>query len=284
MFKLKAQKKTEKKITTEKKLIKVGFFWFLAIIVFFLAAFVSSMVIGCRQIPTGSTPGGIRAAIVDQLYTNYPNEDFNTKVTQILEDFGFEVDIYKGDDVTVGLYRNLPAYDYKLIIFRAHSGVLSPTAQDVGAIIGTYLFTNESFNIAKYTKERLGAEIAPAKVKPDDPPYFSIGPKFILNSMKGKFNNTIVVVDGCSCIYVDDLAQAFTSTGVSCYIAWSASINLDYGDKTTITLINNLCSERLPVNEAVYSTMVTEGPDEFSAVMKYYPPKSGDKTLKQLIQ
>ena len=256
----------------------------MVIIVFCISAFLSILTISCQQIPSAHTSLGTRAAIIDQLYTNYPNDEFTTKVTQILEDFGYGVDLYHGDDITVSLYRNLPAYGYKLIIFRSHSGALTPNSQDLGAIMGTYLFTNESFNAAKYTKERLGKELAPARIDTDAPSYFAIGPKFIVNSMEGRFNHTVIVVDGCSCIYKYDLAQAFTSKGASCYIAWDAMINLNYGDETMITLVDNLCSKRFTVSKAVYSTMAAEGPDQYYAVLKYYPPESADKTLEQLVQ
>lgn len=197
------------------------------------------------------------------------------------------MDVYRGDDVTVDLYRNLPAYDYKLIIFRAHSGAISPKPQDedVESITGTYLFTSESFNRMKYTTERLADELTPAYVEKGDPVYFAIGPKFITHSMNGKFNNTVVIVDGCSCLHYDDLAQAFTSKGVSCYLAWDLSVDLDYVDEATISLVENLCSKGLPVKEAVDRTMATIGPDpEWGAVLKYYPPQSGNKILKELIQ
>jgi len=225
------------------------------------------------------------AAIVDQLYTSYPNEDFTTKITQDLENFGFQVDLYQGDDITVDLFRNLPAYNYKLIIFRGHSGAVASNPQELESIIGTYLFTNEPFNPMKYTTERLKDELAPARVSQGYPYFFAIGPKFITNSMKGNLDNAVVVVDGCSCLYDEDLAQAFTQKGASAYLAWDATVDLDYVDEATMTLIQNLCSKRLPVSKAVDLTMATKGPDpKHGAALKYYPPQSGDKTLKELIQ
>jgi hypothetical protein len=46
-------------------------------------------------------------------------------VTKELEDYGFEVDVYQGDNITVDFYRRLPTYGYRLIVFRAHSGLLA---------------------------------------------------------------------------------------------------------------------------------------------------------------
>ena len=150
---------------------------------------------------------------------------------------------------------------------------------------GTYLFTNEPFNRMKYTRELLGDELAAAYVLKGDPVYFVIGPKFITHSMNGNFNNTVVIVAGCSCLHYDDLAQAFTSKGASCYFAWDHSVELDYVDEATTSLVENLCSKGLSVKEAVDHTMATIGPDpDWGAVLKYYPAQSADNTLQELIQ
>lgn len=103
--------------------------------------------------------------------------------------------------------------------------------------------------------------------------------------MEGNFDNIVVIVDGCSCLCNEDLAQVFTQKGVSAYLAWDATVDLDYVDEATMKLMENLCTERLPVNKAVDLTMAIVGPDpNHRAVLKYYPPESGDKTLKELIQ
>jgi len=137
----------------------------------------------------------------------------------------------------------------------------------------------------KYTGGRLNDELARARVSEGYPYVFAIGPKFITNSMKGNFDNAIIIVDGCSCLYDEDLAQAFIDKGASSYLAWDATVDLDYVDKATMKLMQDLCSERLQINKAVALTMAIVGPDpKYGAVLEYYPGQSGDKTLKQLIQ
>jgi hypothetical protein len=137
----------------------------------------------------------------------------------------------------------------------------------------------------KYTRERLEDEIAPARVRQDYPYVFAIGSKFITNSTKGNLDNAVVIVDGCSCLYDDDLAQAFVDKGASSYLAWDATVDLDYVDEATISLIENLCSEKITIGEAVDLTMAQKGPDpKYGAVLKYYPQETANKTLKQLIQ
>jgi len=150
---------------TQAKPQKRNFRWLWVTLVLFIAVLAVIFISQRSQFITPSIPEGTSAAIVDQLYSNYPNEDFTSNITEDLEDFGFSVDVYQGDDVTVDLYRNLPAYDYALIIFRVHSGAISPNPEgDVAPTTGTYLFTNEPFNRMKYTRELLGDELAAAYV------------------------------------------------------------------------------------------------------------------------
>jgi hypothetical protein len=59
-----------------------------------------------------------KAPIVDQLYPLEPNQAFIDKTTSDLENSGFQVDYYRGDEITVDFYRSLPTLGYKLIIFR----------------------------------------------------------------------------------------------------------------------------------------------------------------------
>lgn len=234
--------------------------------------------------PTGSNNSGeLKAAIIDQLYSfGYSNEDFIQQTTQELEDYGVEVDLYQGDEVTVDFYRKLPSLGYKLIIFRAHSGLIH--ADESKAIMKTCIFTNEPYNRGKHRSEQLKEEVAMARVSEGEPFYFAIGPTFITDSMKGQFHNTVIIVTGCSCLYLNDLAQAFIDKGASAYLAWDRTVDLDYVDEATMSLVENLCSEGFTLKKAVDLTMATKGPDpKYHATLRCYPAKSGDKTLKQLI-
>jgi len=227
-------------------------------------------------------PEGARAAIVDQLYASYPNEEFTTRVTEELEDYGFKVDVYQGDAVTVDLYRRLPRYS--LVVFRAHSGPIAPNSRGLASAIGTYLFTNETYSQVKHVGEQLNHEVNSAKVAEGYPLVFAVGPKFITNRMMGNFHDTVVIVGGCACLYNEDLAQAFVSRGASAYLAWNSTVEMDYVDETTISLIKNLCSKKLTVNEAVDLTMATNGRDpKHGALLEYYPRDSGRQTIKELI-
>ena len=230
----------------------------------------------CSQ--TSSTPTDTpKAAIIDQLYSLQPNEVFTSQVTQELEDYGFEVDIYKGDEVTVNLYRQLPGHGYKLIIFRAHSGLLGREGKTIKR---TCLFTNEPYSQTKHVTEQLSDQLAMARIDEHHPWVFGIGDEFITQSMEGKFNNTAIIMMGCSCLYLDDLAQAFIDKGASAYLGWNATVDLDYVDEATINLVQNLCTKKLTLRKAVTKTMAEKGLDpHYKASLNYYPPQSGSHTI-----
>jgi hypothetical protein len=262
-----------------------GLPWFAWLLI---ALGVAGAVILVRFYPIGQqfpdNGGGLRAVIVDQLSSVKENEAFVTNVTEQLEDYGFQVDIYQGNNVTVDLYRQLPAQGYKLIVFRAHSGLLAENevTQD-----RTVLFTNEGYSQLSHYDDQLHDRLVMARVDQYHPMVFGIPPKFISESMKGKFDDSVVIMMGCSGLFERDLAQAFVGKGASAYIAWNGTVELNYVDEATPYLIEQLCSGNVTLKEAVDSTMAVIGPDpDHKAGLEYYPTyplDSGDKTLQQLI-
>jgi hypothetical protein len=235
--------------------------------------------------PSPNNVGELRAVIVDQLSSVRENEDFIAEVTQELEGYGFEVDLYQGDNVTVDFYRRLPTHGYKLIIFRAHSGLLAENEETQDR---TVLFTNEGYSRAKYVAEQLDDRLVMARVGEGYPMVFGIPPKFIKESMEGKFDDAVVIMMGCSGLFLRDLAPAFVDKGASVYLAWNGTVELYYVDEATPYLIEQLCSGNRTIKEAVDSTMDIIRPDpEHGSGLEYYPSypsDSGDKTLQELIK
>ena len=251
----------------------------------FIALAIAGAVVLVRIYPlvpsSPDNPGKPRAAIVDQLYNLRENPAFVANVTGELEDLGFEVDLYQGD-ITVGFYRRLPAYGHKLIILRAHSGLM---AQNGKILRRTLLFTNEEYDRMWYPLEQLDERVAMGVGVPGHPVMFGITPKFVTESMKGEFDDTVIVLMGCAGIVLTDLAEAFIDKGASAYLAWDGPVMLRYVDEATPHLIRQLCLEKATIKEAVASTMNVIGPDrEYGAELTYYPVGSGDKTLEELLQ
>jgi len=273
---------------TRGKPTKRGWPWFawllIALAIAGVVVFIRIYLVGE---PFPDNVGELRAVIVDQLSSLQENEDFIGNVTRELEDYGFEVDVYQGGNITVDFYRQLPTHGYRLIIFRAHSGLL---AEDEEIKDRTVLFTNERYSTSKYLPEQLDDRLVMARVDERNPMVFGIPPKFITESMEGEFDDAVVIMMGCSGIFRRDLAEAFVDKGASVYLAWNGSVELYYVDEATPYLVRQLCSGNLTIEEAVDSTMdvTVIGPDpEHGSGLEYYPSypsDSGDKTLKELIK
>ena len=259
--------------------------WFAWLLI---ALGIAGVVVVVRLYPMGqpfpNNGGGLKAVIVDQLSSVKENEAFVVNVTKELEDYGFQVDLYQGDNVTVDLYGQLATHGYKLIIFRAHSGLLAENevTQD-----RTVLFTNEGYNKLAHWDDQLHDRLVMARVGERYPMVFGIPPRFISESMEGKFDGAVVIMMGCSGLFERDLAQAFVGKGASTYIGWNGTVELNYVDEATPYLVEQLCSGNITVKEAVDSTMDVMGPDpKHGSGLEYYPTyplDSGDKTLPELI-
>jgi len=253
----------------------------------FIALAIAGIVVFVRVWPMGppspNDSGKPRAAIVDQLYNLQENQAFITEVTRELEDYGFEVDLHQGDDITVDFYRGLAGYGYRLIVFRAHSGLV---IEDGQVLPKTLLFTNEEYSAGRYSYEQIDDRLGKGSAGEDYPMMFGITAKFVTSrSMPGEFEDTVIIMMGCSGIYYTDMAEAFVAKGASVYLGWHGSVNLHYVDEAAPYLIRELCSENATIEEAVDSTMEVIGPDpRYLAELRYYPPRQGDKTLQELLQ
>ena len=259
--------------------------WFAWLLI---ALGITGIVVFVRLYPMDHPPpdngGGLKAVIVDQLSSLQENETFIEDVTGELEEYGFEVDLYQWDEVDVDLYRQLATRGYKLIIFRAHSGLLAENevTQD-----RTVLFTNEEYSQLSHYTEQLNDQLVMARVDEGYPMVFGIPPRFITETMEGRFDDAVVIMMGCSGLFVRDLAEAFVDKGASVYTGWNGSVELYYVDEATPYLVEQLCSGNLTIKEAVDNAMSVIGPDpEHKAGLEYYPTypsDSGDKTLWELI-
>lgn len=269
------------------KLQKRGFPRFLWLAIpLVIAAIVAGVFLYPSSQPSPENNGEPSAAIVDQLYSMQPNQAFINKSTEILEAYGLKVDLYQGDEVTVDLYGKLPSYGYEVIIFRAHAGLLFHE-EDSQAIVreATCIFTNEPYSETKHISEQLNGELAKARVAEGYPIVFAIGARFTKHSMEGEFDNTVVIMMGCNCLHLTDLALAFYEKGASSYLAWDGLVGLDYVDDATITLLEKLLSEELSIQAAVEETMAEEGPDpNYGAVLTYYPAQSANQSVTELLK
>ena len=279
---------------TKGKPPKKGLPWFAWLLIALgIAGIVAFVRIGPIDWPSPDHAGNATAAIIDQLSSLQENEDFIGNVTKELEDYGFEVDVFQGNNITVEFYRRLPTRGYKLIIFRAHSGILE---QDGEVMLRTVLFTNEEYSEARYGLEQVYEQLVMGRAGQGFPMMFGITSRFVRaegvigqgQDMEGTFDDTVIIMMGCSGIALTDLAQAFIDKGASIYLAWDWGVDLYYVDEATSYLIRQLCSEELTIRQAVNNTMDVIGPEpNYGAELTYYyypPSHNGDKTLEELIK
>lgn len=221
-----------------------------------------------------------RAAIVDQLSLTYPNQTFVQTATNMLKNAGYAVDYIPGENVTVNYYRNLPAYNYKIVILRVHAGIWP----EMHAIS---FFTSETYSESKYTADQLafylGRAIFPNSTTNEEPGYFAITANFVKHAMKGSFNDTTVIMMGCYGLEYPSMAEAFIEKGAHVYIGWNGTVSADHTDEATIDLLKHLILEKQAIGQAVENTMKEIGEDPtYKSPLTYYPYEAGEQTIQDV--
>ena len=215
-----------------------------------------------------------KAAIIDQLSLTEPNQTLIQATTETLQSAGFEVDYYAPENVTVDLYRSLPAQGYGLIVFRVHSA---------GGVEGDeplYLFTSEPFVEGKYTWEYVGGLVVCVGTSEEPPFYFGISPQFVLYSMEGEFQNTIMFMMTCSALTYEDMAEAFVERGSSVCVGWNGLVQADHNDRAITALLRELTDEKLTIEQAVAQVTGQVGLDpEYNSRLEWYPAENGDYAI-----
>ena len=199
-----------------------------------------------------STP---QAAIVDQLGLRAPNPEFVKDTTDMLEQAGYSVDYYPAEEVTVDLYRDLPSRGYEFIILRVHSGRVRGTG---GSEIA--LFTSELYTPTKYVEEQRSLRLAIATSYKGGPQYFAIERGFIESSMRGRFDDTTVILMGCNGLRNDRSATAFLQKGAKSFVSWDRFVSASHTDAATERLLEHHLVNGLSMEDAVAQTMAEVGP------------------------
>ena len=211
----------------------------------------------------GDSPETKTAVIVDQLSLTQPNPDFAASATDLLQQAGYRVDYVSGEDVTVDFYRELPTRGYGLVILRVHSGIAEETDIGTGETAKreyVSLFTGEPYSQDKYVQEQIG-RLGKAEYYEGAPPLFGIGPEFIEFSMRGRFDDALIVMMGCDGLRSQTTGQAFLDKGASAFVSWSRSVSASHTDTATLRLLEKIAIGGLAVGDAVAQTAAEEGPD-----------------------
>lgn len=222
-----------------------------------------------------------KAAIIDQLYDDNPNELFHETASMFLENAGYQVEIFTTKDVTVDFYKKLPLQNYKFVIVRSHG------AADANAQNSVTLFTGEKYTTDKYISEQLlgqikkGAPLAevnflvngsdlswdivnntystftmPASaITTSDEEYFLITPAFVDTGMDGKFSQTTFVLGGCSTMHTDSMAQSLIKRGASSVVGWDDTVGAIDNDLAMLQLLERLLVKNIEMEDAIDSVM-----------------------------
>jgi len=202
-------------------------------------------------------PPSMRAAILDGLATDYPNQTFIESAVEVLRGAGFEVDIYSPENISLSLLRELPSKDYSIVLFRVHGGRIR---QPIGLFIGSGLFI-EKCSPDSYRYEIESGYLLLGRPFFSNETYCVAPPHYISDKLHRDFKRTIIIA--MSCFTGDDnlMASAFFERGARAYIGFRDKISPSYADAFTIRFLKKLYFEKLPIQEAFEQVSRELGPD-----------------------
>jgi len=222
------------------------------------------------------------AAIIDQIHDIIPNESFQQKAQQYLENAGYDVDVYTTEDVTVDFYKKLPSMNYKFIYIRTHSLGVSELQNS------TFLFTGEKYDVNKYISEQLSGHVRRAlplsdqlfyeELVKEDPSlegktYFTIGSKLVNELMVGQFPQTVIIIGGCESVRNLELASSLIHRGASSVIGWDRTIGAMENDRVILALLEEILINKIGIHDALPLVMQEFGSGlQYSTKLNYVQP------------
>jgi len=212
------------------------------------------------RLDSNQNPSQLRAAIIDQIHDQIPNYEFQTNATRMLEDAGYQVDLYTTKDITVEFYKKLPSMNYNFILIRTHGGEGNPDEE-----YPTRVFTGEKYATEKYTLDQLSGQVGygfpfydqdlidlqESGVNLIDHAYFTIGSKLVKEGMVGTFPDSIIIVGGCQSARSHDLMESLIHRGAEHVLGWDATIGSVDNDKAMTLLLEDILVNKVTLYDAV---------------------------------
>jgi hypothetical protein len=262
------------------------------VVAFILICFLAYFYLYQSNQPSGDHATPPQAAIVDHLsFTGQPNQTFVNACINILEEGGLTWAYHRGEEVTVDFYRDLPSCGTRLIILRVHSAIMRVNDTTTIDILG--LFTSERYYgpvdaHKKYPEDVEDIRLVEAFFSPEEREqgisYFGIVPRFVEKSMKGEFENAIIIMMGCEGLGYNGqtytaMAKAFVNKGAKVYISWDGPVGVNHTDQATLHLLQSLILEKQTIKKAVEEI----GPDpEYHSKLGFYPDGVGNYRITNL--
>jgi len=231
------------------------------------------------KLESNQNPSQLRAVIIDQLHDDIPNFELQANATRMLEDAGYEVDLYTTKDITVGFYKNLPSMNYHFILIRTHGG------ENLSDENPTHLFTGEKYSKEKYTLEQISQQVGYGipiyseeleELKESDQDvfdnaYFTVGAKMVKDGMIGTFPDSIIIVGGCESARSHDLMESFMDKGAKHVLGWGGSVRAVDNDKATILLLEETLVNKTSLVDAVVKINNELVPDsKYHSILKLF--------------
>lgn len=219
----------------------------------------------------------MRAVIVDQLGSEFPNSDFalNGTVADELKSSGFEVSYVASSAVNVDFYTRLAQGNYGVIIVRAHSAMRADSSI-------ADLFTSEAYSYGKYDSYQRDGWVTMGSYswRPGEY-FFAVSPELIKH-LDGTFPKSVIVTMGCNGLNASALgmADAFLSKGALAFIGWNGLVSPSHTDNETLKFLDSFLVENNTLSKSVRSTSLD--PDYLS-VLGFYPSKAENLTMNDLL-
>ena len=212
------------------------------------------------NLESNQNPSQLRAAIIDQIHDQIPNYDLQANATRMLEDAGYQVDLYTTQDITVEFYKKLPSMNYNFILIRTHGGEGNPDEE-----YPTRMFTGEKYFPEKYTLDQISGQVGygfpfydedlrrlqESTENPYDEAYFTVGSKLVKEGMVGTFPDSIIIIGGCQSARSHDLMESLIHRGAGHVLGWDASIGAIDNDVAMTLLLEDFLVNKVPLRDAV---------------------------------
>jgi len=210
-----------------------------------------------NQLLTIADDGIKKAAIIDQLDTEFPNKELHMKAEEILRTAGYDqVDIYLTEDITVDFYKELPSMDYDYIVARTHSLAVKQTGKT-----SVWMFTGEKYTEDKYIQYQLSGGVSMGvpfvtsrhtdRAEAENKRLFIIGTEFVDKQMNGKFQGTTLLLGGCDTMSYPYMAKSLVDRGASAIIGWYGLVSLYDNDRAIIKVLEEMLINGKNSEEAV---------------------------------
>jgi len=250
----------------------------LLIAMIILIALVLSALLFSRVLLSAPAPRfSLRAIIVDQLSSEFPNPVFgsNGTVANDLKSAGFDVSYVASNAVNVDFYTRLAQGDYGIIIVRAHSAMRVDSST-------VDFFTSEAYSSSKYGSYQQDGRVTVGSYswRPGEY-FFAVSPELIRN-LDGTFPKSIVVAMGCDGLNSSalEMADAFINKGALAFTGWNGLVGPDHTDNETLKFLDNFLVENKTLSKSVRSTALD--PDYLS-VLGFYPSSAENLTKNDLL-